>query len=296
VWNASVDLVEAPRREIQQPMANMRFMSPGYDDGIGLALVSGRRLEESDFGRALAWISESLAREFPGRSPVGMHMRWHQPGTGKELSLEVAGVVRDVRAEAEKKAPSTVYMPYWIWPPWSPTIIVRAAADPAGVAAGVQRLIRRMHGEVPVTRVEALRETLREAVASRRFLTGLGVVFAASVVLLATLGIYGVVALATARRRREIAIRLAMGASHSKILRTVLGKAAGLSAVSAMAGVAGGFGLASGMASLLYQVRPAEPLVYGIACAIVVAIALSASLVPAIRAARVDPVVTLKYE
>jgi putative ABC transport system permease protein len=296
VWDASVDLVEVPRREIQQPTANMRFMSPGYDDGIGLALVSGRRLQEFDFGRPLAWISESLAREFPGRSPVGMHMRWHQPGTGKELSLEVAGIVRDVRAEAEKKAPSTVYMPYWIWPTWNPAIVVRAAADPAGVAAGVQRLIRRAHGEVAVTRVEALRDTLQQAVASRRFLTGLGVVFAASAVFLATLGIYGVVALATARRRREIAIRLAMGASHSKIMRMVLGKAVRLSAISAAAGVAGGFGLASATVSLLYEVRPVDPVVYAMACVIVVAIALAASLVPAIRAARVDPITTLKYE
>jgi putative ABC transport system permease protein len=245
--NGSVDLVEAPRIEIQQPVANMRFMSPGYDNGIGLGLVSGRQLQESDFGRPLAWISESLAREFPGRNPVGMHMRWHQPGTGNDLSLEVAGVVRDVRAEAEKKAPSTVYIPYWIWPPWSSAIVVRAAANPAGIAAAVRRLIRRTHGEVPVTRVEALRDTLQEAVASRRFLTTLGVVFAASAVLLATLGIYGVVALATGRRRREIAIRLAMGASHSKIMRTVLAKTAGLSAVSASAGLAGGFALARGL-------------------------------------------------
>jgi len=296
VWNAGVDLVEVPRTEIQQPVANTRFMSPGYDDGIGLALVSGRRLQESDFGRPLAWISESLAREFPGRTPVGMHMRWQQPGTRKELSLEVAGIVRDVRADAEKKAPSTVYMPYWIWPPWNPTIVVRVATDPAGVAAGVQRLIRRTHGEVPVTRVEALRDTLQEAVALRRFLTGLGALFAASAAFLATLGIYGVVALATARRRREIAIRLAMGASHSKIMRTVLAKAAWLSAVSAAAGLAGGFGLARAMVSLLYEVRTADPVVYATASVIVVAIALAASLVPAIRAARVDPIRTLKYE
>jgi putative ABC transport system permease protein len=296
VWNASVDLVEAPRKEIEQPVANTRFMSPGYDDGIGLALVSGRRLQESDFGRPMVWISESLARQFPGWSPVGMHMRWHQPGTGKTLSLEVAGIVCDVRADAEKKAPSTVYIPYWIWPPWNPTIVLKAAEDPAGVAAGVQRLIRRTHGEVPVTRVEALRDTLQEAVAPRRFLTGLAMLFAASAVFLATLGIYGVVALATAQRRREIAIRLAMGASHSKIMRMVLANAARLSALSAAAGLAGGFGLAGAMVGLLYEVRSADPVVYAMAFLIVVAIALAASLVPAIRAARVDPIMTLKYE
>ena len=223
-------------------------------------------------------------------------MRWHQPGTGKALSLEVAGVVRDVRREAEKKAPLTVYMPYWIWPPWGPTLVVRASGDPKGVATGVQRLIRRAHGEVPVILVETLRETLNHAVASRRFLTRLGIVFAASAAFLVTLGIYGVVALATARRGREIAIRMTMGASHSKILRMVLAETVALSGISSAAGLVCGFALARAMVSLLYEVRPADPVVYAAAWAIVVAIALAASLVPATRAARVDPVVTLKYE
>jgi predicted permease len=296
MWNQSVDMVEAPRREIQQPIANFRFISPGYDEGIGMTLVKGRRLQESDFGRPLIWISESLAREFPERSPLGIHMRWPQPDTGKSLTMEVAGVVRDVRAEAEKQPPLTVYIPYWIWPPWDPTVVVRASVDSAGVAAGVQRLLRRAHGEVPVLRVETLREALNVAVASRRFLTSLGLVFAASATLLAALGIYGVVALATARRRREIAIRITMGASHPKILRMVLAKAAGLSVISSAAGLAGGFALARAMVSLLYEVRPADPVVYAAACAIVMAIGLAASLIPAASAARLDPVVTLKYE
>ena len=296
VWNGSVDLVEAPRRDIQQAIANFRFMSPGYHDAIGLALVNGRRLQETDFGRPLAWISESLAREFSERSPVGMHMRWTQPGTGKALSLEVAGVLRDVRAEAEKKPPLTVYMPYWIWPPWNPTVVVRVSADPAGVVAGAQRLIRRSHGEVPVLRVDTLRDTLNDAVASRRFLTRLGVAFAAAAALLAMLGIYGVVALATTQRRREIAIRMTMGASHSKILRTVLAEAAALSVISSAVGLVGSFAVTRAMVSLLYEVRPADPIIYAVACAIVLAIALAASVVPATRAARVDPVVTLKYE
>jgi putative ABC transport system permease protein len=173
---------------------------------------------------------------------------------------------------------------------------VRAAADSTGVAAGVQRLIRQTHSEVPVVRVEALRNTLKEAVASRRFFTGLGSVFAASAVFLAALGLYGVVALAATRRRREIAIRLAMGASHSKILRSILAKAARLSLIGAALGLAGGFALAKGMASFLYEVRPTDPIIYTAAIVIALAITLTASLVPAISAARVDPVVTLKYE
>jgi predicted permease len=296
MWGDSVDLVEAPRRGIDQPVSDFRFISPGYLEAIGLTVIAGRPFAESDFGREVMWISEEVAAQFPGRSPVGMHMKWHRPDTMQEVRLEIAGIVRDVRTEAEKKPPLTVYVPYWIWAPWDPSLVVRTSADPAGVAGSVQRMIRRTHGEIPVLRVETLRETLYGATASRRFLTRLGVVFAVSATLLAALGIYGVVALATARRRREIAIRMAVGASHPDILGMVMGKAARLSAVSAVAGLAGGAALARAMMSLLYDVRPAEPWAYAMAAAVVVAVGLAASLIPAVRAARLNPVVTLKCE
>ena len=152
MWVDSVEFVEAPRRDLDRPLANFRFFSPGYDEGIGLALLTGRRLAESDFGREAMWISESLARQYPGRSPIGMHMQWQDPDTNKPMSLEVAGVVRDVRANAEQTPIPVVYIPYWIWPPWNPSLVIRTAANPAGVAAGVQRMIRRTHGEVPILR------------------------------------------------------------------------------------------------------------------------------------------------
>jgi putative ABC transport system permease protein len=133
-------------------------------------------------------------------------------------------------------------------------------------------------------------------VASRRFLTRLGVLFAASATLLAALGIYGVVSLATARRRREIAIRMAVGASHPNIFGMVIGKAAKLAAASAALGVVGGIAVQKAMVSLLYDIRPADPMVYLSTCAIVIAVGLLASFLPALRASRVDPVIALKYE
>jgi predicted permease len=296
MWGDSVDFAEAPRTDINQPIANFRFISPGYEPGIGLALMEGRSLEESDFGRHVMWISESLGRQYPGRNPVGMHMNWRQPDTGKMLSLQVAGIVRDVRAEAEKTPILAVYIPYWIWPPWDPSIVVRTTADPMGIAAGIQRMIRSSYGEVPITRVETLRQMLDGAVASRRFLTRLGVLFAASATLLAALGIYGVVSLATARRRREIAIRMAVGASHPNIFGMVIGKAVKLAVGSAAVGVVSGIAVEKAIVSLLYDIRPAEPAVYLGTCAIVIAVGLLASFLPALRAARVDPVIALKYE
>jgi predicted permease len=296
MWGSNVEFAEMPMPENSRPNANFRFISPGYDDSIGLALVRGRSLQDSDFGRPLILISENLARQYPGRNVVGMHLKWRRPEGPKELSLEVAGVIRDVRADAEEKPVLAVYIPYWIWPPWQPSLVVRTAGDPAAVVASVRRMIRDTDNQVPVTRVETLRQVLDGAVASRRFLTLLGVVFAASATVLAALGLYGVVSLAAARRRREIAIRMAVGASHPEVFRMILLRAAKLTIASVAAGVFCGVGVERAILSLLYDVRPADVTIYAGACGIVIAVGILASLLPALRAAQVDPVVALKWE
>jgi len=292
----NVDVLEIPTPDTRQPNANLRFISPGYDDAIGLAPSAGRSLRESDWGRPLVLISESLTREYPGRNLVGMHLQWQSRASGKPLSLEIAGVLHDFRANAEETPVLAVYIPYWIWPPWGPSVVVRSAADPAGIAASVQRMMRASYSEIPVTHVETLRQMLAGAVASRRFLTQLGVVFAGSATFLAALGLYGVIALAAARRRQEIAIRMAVGASRPDVFRMVVWQAARLTLVGVAVGAFCGMEIERAIASLLYAVRPAEPPIYAGACAIVLAVALLASFRPALRAARVDPLVALKYE
>jgi putative ABC transport system permease protein len=296
MWGANVNLAEIPMAESSQPIANFRFTDPGYVDAIGLSLVGGRSLRESDWGHNVVLISESVARQYPGRNLVGMHLNWRAPNSGKALSLEIAGIVRDFRADAEKTPVLAVYIPYWIWPPWSPSIVVRTAADPNGVAASVRAMVHDTDPQVPVTRIETLRQGLDNAVASRRFLTRLGAVFAASATFLAMLGLYGVVSLAATRRRREIAIRIAVGASRPGIFRMVISQALRLTLASVAVGLFCGVGIERAIVSLLYDVRAADPAVYAGACAIVIAVALLASCIPALRAAGVDPVVTLKYE
>jgi putative ABC transport system permease protein len=224
-----------------------------------------------------------------------MHLNWREP-EGKILSFEIAGILRDFRADAEKTPVLAVYIPYWIWPPWSPSIVVRTAADPAGVAASVRGMIHDTSPQSPVTRIETLRQGLDNAVSSRRFLTRLGAVFAVSATFLAMLGLYGVVSLGAARRRREIAIRIAVGASHPDIFRMVIAKALRLTLTSVALGLFCGVGIERAIVSLLYDVRAADPALYAGACAVVVVVALLASVLPALRAAGGDPVVALKYE
>ena len=299
MWGDSVNFTEIPLREATRPIANFRFISPGYADAIGIALVGGRSPRESDWGRPLVWISESVARLYPGRNTIGMHLQWRAPNGGKiptVHSLEVAGIVRDFRADAEKTPVLAVYIPYWIWPPWGPTLVVRTTADPAGVASSIRNMIRKTHGEVPVTRVETLQQVLDNAVASRRFLTRLGVVFAAYATFLAAVGLYGVVSLAAARRRREIAIRIAIGASHPAVFRMVISRALRVTLAGVAAGIVCGIGIERAIVSMLYEVRPADPGVYLAACAIVVAVGLLSSFQPALRATRVGPAVALRYE
>jgi len=296
IWGQNVEVVEIPTPGSSQPNANMRFISPGYEEAIGLAPSAGKLLRESDWGREVALVSESLARQYPGRNLVGMHLRWPVPGSGKAVSLEIAGVLHDVRANAEETPVLAVYIPYWIWPPWNPSVVVRSAADAAGVAASVQRMLHASYGEIPVTNVETLRQLLEGAVASRRFLTQLGVVFAASATFLAALGLYGVIALAAARRRQEIAIRIAIGASRPDIFRMVIWQGSRLTVAGVIVGAFCGMQIERLIASMLYAVQPAEPPIYAVACAIVIVVALLASFLPALRAARVDPLVALKYE
>src|SRR5262249_30026099 len=152
------------------------------------------------------------------------------------------------------------------------------------------------YSQVPITRVETLRQVLDSAVASRRFLTQLGAVFAASATFLAALGLYGVVSLAAAQRRHEIAIRIAVGASHPDIFRLVTLKAVLLTLASVAVGLFCGFGLERAIIRLLYDVRPTDPTIYAGACVIVISVSLLASFLPALRSASVDPVVALKYE
>ncbi len=295
-WGDSVDVVEMPEPDALQPVANFRFFSPGYDDAIGLGLIAGRPLRDADWGRQAALISEGVAHRFPDRNLIGKHLKWRNPDSGKQLSLEVIGIFRDVRTDAEEASALTVYLPYWFWPPWDPSLVVRTNADPGGVAAAVRRTVRSIDNQVPVTHVETLRQMLDGAVESRRFLTRLGVVFAASATFLAALGLYGVLSLAAGQRRREIAIRMAIGASHPDVFRMVVAQAAGLTACSVAAGVLLATGVERSIRSLLYDVSPADMGTHAIACAIVIAVGLMASILPAMRAARVDPLAVLKYE
>ncbi|MGH9401388.1 MAG: ADOP family duplicated permease [Terriglobia bacterium] len=297
MWGNSVDFQEVPQPENKQTNANFRFISPEYFEAIGLPLARGRFFAPSDEGQDEVVISEGVAREaLPGRNPIGMHLRWHIPYTAKPLFCRVTGVVADARTEADQQAPPIVYFPYWVWSPNKISLVVRTTADPRSTATDVRQAIRRLDNQIAVPREETLQDVVSEAVAPRSFLTWLGILFAAFATFLAALGLYGVISLSVTQRTHEIGVRMALGARPVNVLLMVLKKGLRLSLAGVAAGLACGFLLTRLIASLLYGVKPADPLTFIIVSIVLTCVALLACYIPARRATKVDPMTALRCE
>jgi ABC-type antimicrobial peptide transport system permease subunit len=174
--------------------------------------------------------------------------------------------------------------------------VVRTVGPARAVAAGLQQLIRKMDKEIAIPRAETLHDILRSAVAPRRFVMMLGLLFAASATFLAALGLYGLISLSVAQRTREIGIRMAVGAQIEQIFRLVILQAAVLAAIGLGFGVIFAWATTRVLRAFLYEVKPNDPVTFVLVCAALLTISIAASYLPARRAARVDPVRALKWE
>jgi putative ABC transport system permease protein len=210
--------------------------------------------------------------------------------------LEVVGVVQDARTAPDEQPPLTIYIPYWEWPPWQASLVIRTVADPRSVALGVQRIIRQIDSSIAIPSPATMHEVLSQSVAPRRFATLLGMIFALSATFLAALGLYGLISLAGSQRIREIGIRIALGAETSRIFWMMISQAVAIAAVGLLVGAAAAFAATRMLAAFLYEVKPGDPLTFCAVCGGLLAISFVASYVPARRATRVDPIVALRYE
>jgi predicted permease len=297
MWTDSFEFEEAPVPDQQQPNANVRFISPGYFRALGLPLVQGRFPTDSDKGQAEVVLSEEFAREaLPGRNPIGTHLRWHSPDTGKPLLCAVTGVVADARAEADQKAPLMVYFPYWLWAPHEVSFVVRTAGDPRSTAAEIRTALRELDPLIPIPREQTMQEIVSEAVAPRRFVVTLGILFAGFATFLAALGLYGVISLSVAQRTHEIGIRMTLGARRRDVLTMVVARGLKVSLAGLAAGLAFAVPLTRLITSLLYGVKPTDLATFAAVCVVLGATTALASYVPARRATKVDPTVALRYE
>lgn len=278
--------------------ADYATVSPNYFHVMRIPLLRGRFFSEHDSpsNPNVAIISETLAqRYFPNQNPIGRQMRFGFP-PNSDVAREIVGVVGDVRNVALSKRPGpTMYVPFAQAPLYGGEIVVRSSLGISSVAAGIRETVRSIDKDLPVTDVTSFPDALGQSISSERFRTFLLGSFSALALVLAAVGIFGVISYSVSQRRQEIGIRMALGAQRRDILRLILGQGAKLALLGLGAGVVFALLLTRWMASLLYSVSATDPLTFGAVVIILLGVALTACYLPARRAMRADPVVALRY-
>ncbi len=273
--------------------------SPQYFPVMGISLIRGRLFsgEDTALTHPVTLISEALARRyFPNEDPLGRHLVFGFQPNGN-VSREIVGVVADIHNTSLAKEPGPMmYVPFAQEPFWGAEIVVRGRLSAADVATAIRAETHNIDPGLPVTNIETLPQALHSSVAGPRFRTVLLAIFGALALLLATVGIYGVMSFSVTRRTQEIGLRMALGATPASLRRLVLGESAKLALFGLAAGVPAALLLAHLLSSLLFAVTPADPLTFISVALLLVMVALAAGYFPARRAMRVDPMRALRCE
>jgi putative ABC transport system permease protein len=285
------------RGQAQQvtPTAGAFIVTQGYFEALKIPLIAGRTFTAADLSekRMVVLLSQNLAASiWPGENAVGKSVNFSE-----KARLEVIGVVGDVRSEGLQKPSGTaLYVPSSLAPRQKLDLFVRTAGDPLAVAGAVRQAIHAYEPDQAISNIAPLQQVAQETVAQPRFFTMVLSAFGAVALLLAALGIFGVISYNVRQRTREIGIRMALGASRGNVLAMVLGKAATLLGIGAAIGLAGALVAGRFLAGLLYGVKAADPQALLAAMAVLALVALAAALLPALRATRIDPMLALRYE
>jgi len=293
-WVDVIQRAGEHRPMAELPIVNMRFCSPDYFRTMGIGFVAGGAFSETDRKRNVAVVSELAARRvWPGENPIGKKFN---KGNPDEPPFEVIGVVRDVRASITNEPVVTAYVPYWYRSRVAMTAVLRTSVDARAIAPAVRSAVWSIDPDTVVGEVRTMRDLVSSSVGQRRFQVWLIAAFAASALLLSCMGIYGVVSWSVARRRTEIGVRIALGATRGNVRRMMV--AHGLRPV--LAGLALGIGaaLASGrvLSSMLFGVSPRDPWTIGGVALVLAAVAALACYIPVRRTTGADPLEALRYE
>ena len=289
-----------------QPEVDVRIATPGYMSSLRIPIVRGRDFGDADAaGRpAVVLISETMAREFwPGEDPIGKRLTLtFFPG----MAREIVGVVGDVKMDAldQTRPSASLYMPLaqltppvlGRWESFSMILVMRSASKSEGMVSAATSAIRGIDPELPVRDILSMDEVMAKSIGQQRFNMLLLGGFGMLALFLAAIGIYSVLSYSVRRRLQEIGIRLALGAKLGDVLRMVVVEGMKPVAVGVALGVAGAFALGRVLASLIFSVRPTDPITFLAAAALLALISFLACMIPAYRATRVDPIAALRYE
>jgi putative ABC transport system permease protein len=283
----------------QAIVPNTRMISAKYIEAIGMKLVRGRTFDDSDAENTplVALINQAAAEKlWPGENPIGM--RFKRDDSGPQPWITIVGVVGNVRdAGLDQPARATIYMPYDQHDFFAPDYLaIRTSGDPAALADAVREQVWAVDGEQPVTNVMPLEQMLEDYLAPRKLQSSLLGSFASFALLLAALGLYGLLAFSVSQRTQEFGVRVALGARPAGILRSVLAQGLKLAAVGVVIGVCGALALSHALDTLLFGVSATDLVSLAGAVVVLLAATAVACYIPAQRAMRVDPMVALRHE
>jgi putative ABC transport system permease protein len=279
--------------------ANFRIVSPEYFRAMGIQLIEGRLPNQQDNGTApgILVINQALARrDFPDQDPIGQRLGFGSRN-GQPDWLEIVGVVGDVRNDELQREPSPeAYRSYLQRPSSEMSVALRSTSNEESIVGALKEQVREIDTTQPVAEIRMMDRVLYGATSQPRFNLMLLACFAIVALILATSGIYGVMSYTVTHRTHEIGVRVALGASHCRVLLLVVGKGLGLALIGIAIGVGGSLAITRLMSGLLFGVSSTDPATFGIVAVIFVAVAAVASYIPARRASRIDPAIALRYE
>jgi putative ABC transport system permease protein len=288
--------------DVVPPILGTRFVSPGYFQAMGVPVIAGRAFDRLDITRREALVSRGLAERFwKGRSPLGKRLA---PGLSKNaVWYTIVGVVGDVHDQGlEEKPIDSIYFPMvrfdekeeWVSRGFG--LVVKTQGDPAALAGAVRGVIRELDPNLPLTHVRPMREMVSRSMARTSFTMLLLVIAAAVALLLGAVGIYGVISYLVGQRKREIGVRMALGAQRQDISRMVLREGLAVTLTGVAIGLAVALAMTRLMVALLYGVSPTDPGTFVAVPVLLAGVALFSSWMPARRAAAVEPLEAIRYE
>jgi putative ABC transport system permease protein len=297
----SITLEDRPTAPGENPNGDWQVVTPGYFETMGTHVVKGRTFTADDREDVspVAVLNDVMAeRYWPGQDVIGKRFKI---GSTTPVWITVVGVIKQVHHNAVAEQPrAEMYVPYAQWAaagassPAGMTFILRTAGDPMAEVSQVRAVVKALDPNLPVANIQTIQRIADDALARPRFITTLLTLFAALALALATIGIYGVISLLVSRRKHEIGIRIALGAQRATILQMVIGRGVALAGLGVAFGLAGAIALTSAVSGMLYGVSRLDPVTFVSAPAVLVVVAVAACLVPAIRAAGMDPLVALR--